>query len=61
MRLKAADQIHGAGHVTVAYALFQDARYNGKVLIGRSDDGTHFSAPEAQQDAPIARPHPVVR
>lgn len=44
------------GRVTVAYALFQDARYNGKVLISRSDDGTHFSAPEAiTTDSPSQR------
>lgn len=35
-----------AGHVTVAYALFQDQHYNGEVLLSRSTDGgAHFSAP----------------
>lgn len=39
--------VDGTGRVTVAYALFQDARYNGAVLVSRSTDGgAHFSAPE---------------
>jgi len=45
------------GRITVAYALFQDARYNGAVLISRSTDGgAHFSAPEPiTSDSPSQR------
>ena len=45
------------GRITVAYALFQDARYNGAVMISRSTDGgAHFSTPEAiTTDSPSQR------
>ena len=46
-----------AGRITVAYALFQDARYNGAVLLTRStDNGAHFFAPEPiTTDSPSQR------
>lgn len=49
--------VDNQGRITVAYALFQDQRYNGAVLWSRSTDGgAHFSLP-----APITTGSPSQR
>src|SRR5438309_9312351 len=41
--------IDPSGHLIVAYAVFQDDRYNGRVMVSRSVDG----------GASFSRPHPI--